>query len=151
MIKFAVESLAEILPEMEPLLREHWSEIAPVEDAPYDPNLELYQYFDSVGMLLIISARDDDKLVGYFACILRPHPHSQKIITAVEEAFYVIPDKRKHSIGQRLIKLMLVALQERKVHKLYTHEFVGHKIGPLYEKLKFKKLYTIYGRSVGEI
>ena len=75
-MEFALENLAKVRREIEPLLEEHWKEIALNKDIiKLNPDWEGYARLDAINSLRIYTARKDDKLVGYFVVIVNKSLH----------------------------------------------------------------------------
>ena len=73
---FALENLAKVRREIEPLLEEHWKEIALNKDKiKLNPDWRAYADLDSINALRIYTARKDGKLMGYFVVIVSKSLH----------------------------------------------------------------------------
>ena len=56
-LSFAVEHFDDVIVEAEPLLAEHWREIAVHQDVPLKPSYLFYRKMDKMGALKIFTAR----------------------------------------------------------------------------------------------
>jgi hypothetical protein len=75
-LAFAVEPFVDVWAQAQPLTRPHYDEIAKNKELlKLNPDLEKYELLDRSGNLLLITARADGRLVGYFLWIIAPHPH----------------------------------------------------------------------------
>jgi len=151
MLIFNMEQLQQVLPELDPLLRDQWDEMQTVEGLKFSPNYMLYIYLETINQALLMTARDEGKLVGFLGVLLKQHPHAQETLNAYEETFYLKPEYRKSGAGRKMIKFMLAALQSQRVHSFYIHENDTIPTGKLYKSMGFKPKFTIYVRTVGDL
>ena len=98
----------------------HWRELALDQDRiPLDVDLELYSSSDKKGVLHVVVARDDGRVVGYVFFWVMPHPHYKSYgLQASTDAFYVLPEYRKRGTGARMLMFAKASLQARGVKKL---------------------------------
>lgn len=103
MITYAVEPLAKWRPDAEPMLIDHWRELADFQDIPLDVSWDWYEAAEKLGSLVIYAARDDGRLVGYALFVWRPsHPHYKNHAWAVLDIIWVDPNMRGQGIGTGL-------------------------------------------------
>lgn len=89
-IIYQVESFSDILEELKPFLQLHWEEVALYQDKiPLDPDYDKYIELNEAGIARVVTARDSDKLIGYFISIIQPHMHYQKDVYAVNDILYL--------------------------------------------------------------
>ena len=155
MIAFQVESVDQVLAEIEPLLRDHWEEIAAHKDKiPLAPDYEAYRKFEATGALLICTARDDKRLVAYSIYLVHRGIHYSKNVIATNDVFYVIPDYRRKLINTRLIAAALLEFAEEKlkgrgVSVISMHIKVWKDWSGLAEKLGYARAEYIHQKYVG--
>jgi hypothetical protein len=91
-----VEPWTMALPEMEELFPLHWKEIALFqEEIPMDLDCDHYANLDDKGVLLLLTARIEKKLVGYFIGYFFPHPHYKSSGPwATTDMYFVLPEYR---------------------------------------------------------
>jgi hypothetical protein len=88
-VHFAVEHFADVWPEAEPLTRGHWEEIAKDKGLlTLNPDLDKYRSLDAGGHLLVLTARADGELIGYFVWIVIAHPHYKHVLVAEEDLHF---------------------------------------------------------------
>ncbi len=124
MTEIAMESFGAIYHELLPLFGAHWRELGPYKDRmPLAPNVEVYAFLESAGQLLTLTARRNDRLVGYLIAKVGPGLHYQTTLQAITDIPYVHPSVRGRGIGVRLF----LAAQE---------EFKKRGVGPWFASLK---------------
>lgn len=80
------------------------------EEMRHDPRMlrkedeDTYMLAWLSGLLQIVTARADGKIVGYFVTALRFHPHYKDTLAAYEDAYYLMKAYRKGLAGVRLIR-----------------------------------------------
>jgi hypothetical protein len=138
---FSVELFNELLP----LARKCWQESSALKadscvfagerDLVIEPDLENYQKISD--SLIIVTLRDEGKLVGYLVGFLYRSPHHKKILCGNGDSIYVEPAYRSYA----------VVLTERfeKESQAAGAQIIGwptHPDGPVYRLLKARG-YTV--------
>ena len=122
MISFYNESFDDVKQDIISLIKLHYDEIAlDKEHIPLDPDWEKYKQLYDAKRLLIITARDDSKLVGYSIFFVSNHPHYKSSVYANNDLLFLHPDYRKGSLGIKLIKVSEKILKEIGVVKILWH------------------------------
>jgi hypothetical protein len=123
MVNFAVEQYSEQLVEdIKPLLDEHYKEVAlHKESIPLDPDWSRYKMLADKGLLFVVTARDDNKLVGYSVFFITQHMHYNSTKMASNDVLYLSPEYRKGMAGIRLIKISEIELKKLGVTKVLWH------------------------------
>ena len=89
MIEYKEETFDQVINEIKPLLENHYEEIALDRDViKLNPDYETYKKCCDSGLMKIITARDDGKLVGYLIAIIKYHLHYKDSLTAIDDIFY---------------------------------------------------------------
>ena len=154
MIAFAVEKWAAALPDMEPLLVEHWLEIALGHDqVPLDVARERYQELCDAGTLHVLTVRDAGKLVGYHVAIVAGHLHYASTKHAITDVYFLQPAYRKGRTGLLLFKAVEAEMRKLGVKKLITGaklHTAGGRTGLLFEHLGYRPTETVFTKYIGE-
>ena len=105
------ESLIQNVRELQPLLEEHYKELALFQEAvPLAINWPHYYALAASNQLLFVTARASDrKLLGYYIAIVSPCPHYFTSPKATHDVMRVAPEARGQGIG---LKLMLKVEEE---------------------------------------
>jgi GNAT superfamily N-acetyltransferase len=105
------ESLLKNVRELQPLLEEHYRELALFREAvPLAINWPHYFTLAASNQLLYVTARaPDGKLLGYYIATLTPCPHYFTTPKATHDIMRVSPEARGQGIG---LKLMLKVEEE---------------------------------------
>jgi len=115
------EPFAQCIDEGQRLLQAHYKEIAWRQDKiPLAIDREAYLRMDMEGKLMIFTARDSGRLVGYAAWFVNKHPHYKTTQYAVNDVIYVDPESRG-GLGIRLIKFSEKSLRETGVSVVVLH------------------------------
>ena len=150
MITYHVESFASAYEEALPLLQAHWHEIALNQDSiKLNPDFEAYQNLEDQGRLHIYTAREGDKLVGYFAVIAIEHLHYKDHIFAHNDVIYVDPEYRKGFTAWRLIKFAEQQLILSGVSVMMINIKRHKPFDKLLQRLNFKETESIYSKRLG--
>jgi GNAT superfamily N-acetyltransferase len=152
MITFQVETLDECLAEIELLLQAHFEELATNKQELGRPNMhkEAYYATEAQGMLHILTARHQGKLVGYYVAFVRPHLHYAHSLTAFTDVYYLAPELRKGSYGIKLFREAERTLKLRGVERMCNTTKLHKFVGRLFEYLGWIKTEIVYVKWIGD-
>lgn len=118
-MEFSCESISSIWDEALSLARIHWAGTKGFRrHEPFQPVLGRYLAYENARAFRAYTARDGEKLVGYFGIYITPSMHSQRL-TATEDTFFIHPDYRDGFNAIRFIKYV-----ERDLFGLGVHEIL---------------------------
>lgn len=149
-IQFQIEKWRDALPEMEPILVQHWQEIALGHDkVPLDIARDRYQALCDSGALHIVTARDQGVMVGYHVAIISGHLHYMSTMHAITDVYFVLPAYRKGFTGIRLFKYVEAAMRNLGVKKLITGTKLHLDMGKILRRLQYQPTETVYTKYIG--
>lgn len=121
MVTFQVEPWSEFKAEAAKLWPKHWEEVAINKDK-IKLNVDFRQFdaLDSVGQLIVIAAREDGEIIGYWVGFIRPHLHYADSLTAYTDVYFVDPAYRKPRVALRLFQFVEKELKRRGAQKIFT-------------------------------
>ena len=144
-LTFALEKLAPFLPEAISLLRLHYDEVAPYKILfVLNLDVEAYAKMEAMGILHILTARIDGKLVGYISLIVKEHIHYRDTLMATDDVHFVHPDYRKGSLGIKLIRVAEQKMKEMGVKVMALRTKVKSNHGLIFERLGFEPMDVVY-------
>jgi GNAT superfamily N-acetyltransferase len=112
----------ELARQMQPLLERHYREVARNQDlTPLDVNWAAYESGDAAGKLLILTARDEGKLIGYSVFYLVRSPHYKSTLWGMNDVLYVLPGYRQSGVGLKLMRESEHALRAKRCQKITWH------------------------------
>lgn len=149
-MKFAIENLAKVRREIEPLLMEHWNEIALNKDIiKLNPDWREYARLDEINALRIYTARKDDELMGYFVIIVSRSLHYKDHLFANNDIVFLTKPARKGLTGFKLIKFAIESLKAEGVSKLHINTKTHQPFDPILERLGFEEIETVFSKVLG--
>lgn len=152
MITYQEESAQDCLEEIKPIIKLHWEEIALHKDKiKLNPDFDKYLLLDSLGMLHILTARDEGELVGYFISFIQPNMHYKAELFAINDILYIKPEHRKGTVGYRLFKNAEASLKEIGVDVIVVHTKVNNDFKPLMDKLEYERIEYSYSKYIGDL
>jgi len=102
-VTFQRERLGPILRQVLPLLRRDWEENGVDRDrVPFSLNLDQYLSYDLLGILQIVTARDQGALVGYIFAYVHPHIDHSNMGWAMLTWYWLYPEYRGGGIGDAI-------------------------------------------------
>src|SRR5262249_9774027 len=99
-VTYQVENWLEVLPEMRELFDAHWKEVALDHDKiKLEPDYLAYEGMARFGLLHLVTARAEGKIVGYHLSFIHPHLHYKSSLTCFTDVFYLHEDYRHGMTG----------------------------------------------------
>ncbi len=145
--EITLENFRETYNELEPLYRQHYSEMVErlkadgVDDySPYNPRLDEYVRAGDGGWLLTFVLRLDGKAVGYSNVYLTNDMHNNDLI-AQEDTIFVLKEHR-NGVGKKMVKLILEELRSRGVKRVLVSAMTDLRVAKLWRRMGFKDVAT---------
>jgi GNAT superfamily N-acetyltransferase len=147
-LAYAVETYAQVINEIKPLLEAHWHEIAHFKDSiKFSPNYAIYESLFAKRGLLICTARDsDNSLCGYSIFFLIRHPHYKDDIQAVNDIIYLKPELRGKAAGGHLIQFSEAMAKEWGARWITWHVKDHFNFGPHLANIGYSLIEHTYGK-----
>lgn len=144
---FALENIANVRREIEPLLEEHYKEIALNKDIiKLNPDWRAYAQLDAINGLRIYTARKDGKLMGYFVVVVSRSLHYKDHLFANNDVIFLAKTARKGLTGMKLIKYAIESLKAEGVTKLHVNTKMHQPFDPIMERLGFEEIETVFSK-----
>lgn len=153
-ITYQIEKAADVADELEVHFQAHWDEIASNKHSrKFNPDIGLRLRAEKLGNLVLATARDDGRVIGYILWWLMPDPNAMPAITAETDIYYVEDRSMRGRIMLKMIKFSLDRLAQLGVRnprprtKLKTLG-PGRGAGRLWEALGFHPFEIIYTKTL---
>jgi L-amino acid N-acyltransferase YncA len=144
---FALENIANVRREIEPLLEQHYKEIALNKDIiKLNPDWRAYAQLDAINGLRIYTARKDGKLMGYFVVIVSRSLHYKDHLFANNDVIFLTKTARKGLTGLKLVKYAIESLKAEGVTKLHVNTKMHQPFDPIMERLGFEEIETVFSK-----
>ena len=149
-IVYAIEKLQQWRRDAEPFLHDHWREMSPNPNVQLDPDWAMYDRLETVGGLVIYTARIDGELIGYaFFMGGRSHPHYKTMKWMINDNIRINPDYRRKGIGTGLLDFAEEDLKRRGVDYIQIHAKTKHpELAKMLESRKYISDEQIYTRRL---
>ena len=143
-----LERWKDIRDEICPLYIEHWKEMG-LTGAELLLDHPKYLAMDNEGTLLVVTARDQGKLVGYFVNFLCRHPHYD-LLTAAMDVYYLDPRYRRGTNGLKLFSEMEKECKKRKVGLMLATARMDRSPGAksIFSMLGWKSTRLVFEKKV---
>ena len=151
MITFRVERWRDFVIDGQHLFSKHWEDVALDRDK-IDLSVDnaKYEQLDDLGLLHIVTARKDGRLVGYFLGFLMIHPHYKEAgLMAVTDIYYLLPEARSGGTGAKLFIEVEKSLKERGVVKAYLSCKIHQDHTKLFTRLGWKPTDITFSKIIG--
>jgi GNAT superfamily N-acetyltransferase len=125
-MEFCIERLADCYEELGSLAVAHHAEVNVFDDVPLDINWARYVQAEKAGNYFLVTARDEDKMIGWLGFFVYEHMRHIGYKMAKEDWYYVVPSHRKKGIGQQLFKFAEEALKGLGVRRVMVSCKVEH-------------------------
>lgn len=150
MITAGVESFAERLGELKPLLPEHWEKLALDQDRfPLDPQYEIYLAREAQGELMFVALRDTGRLIGYWIAFIAPGLHYRTCLTATMDIWNVLPEYRNGVASMILMRAVEREYMRRSVQRSFVGEKIHRPCGRLFQAFGYTPVETHYSKTIG--
>ena len=150
-VEYNVEKSVDCLEEIKPLLESHYKEVAMYQDKiDLNPDYDKYQTLCDSDLLHIVTARDEDVLVGYFISILVPHLHYKDHMYALNDIVFIAAEYRNAKFGLSLFKYAEEALKDKGVSVMIIHMKTSLPFDSLCEGLGYDYAERSYSKFIGE-
>lgn len=137
------ESTLETFYECLKIGESHYNEVESKSvDIPYNVDYELAETLINLGLVVIMTARFEGQLVGYFVSLVSKDFFTSRL-EAKELGIYVKPEFRGTSVFYRLVKATEHLIKSKGIKSLYIMFKEGHDKG-LAQKLGYEKTETVY-------
>ena len=151
MITYQVEKLETCLEEMKPLLEKHWEEVAWYKDEiDFNPDYDKYYQVEAIGMLHVVTVREDGELIGYNINFINAHLHYSDHKYAVNDIIFLKPEHRHASAAIDLISFTEKELKKLGVSVMTMHMKLAHPFKSLMEHVDFAPQEYVYSKLIGE-
>lgn len=148
MLVFKRESFSSIQEELAPLIQEHAEELSP-HKGKHEPILaKAYNLLEWDGNLVIVTARDEGKLVGYCAFILAPSLHYRGVLNAEVDCFFLAREYRKGMAGIQLLREGEKACKEKGATHIVQKCKVYQDLSPILERMGYEKIEYVFLKEV---
>jgi GNAT superfamily N-acetyltransferase len=142
MLSFQRGTWAEMKAEAEPIFKVHYDELALHKAVmPMGFDHDFYFNLESNNFLLVVTARRDGRLVGYYVgIVISHHPHNKeggKVSTT--DMFYLLPEERKGGAGVKLLRFAENELRREGVKKATISTKLHFENGALLDALGWEK------------
>lgn len=118
-ITYQREHVLQVLPELKPLLEDHYKELALDQDKiPLDPDWAEYDRLEKLLRYHFYTVRDQGQLIGYYGCIIGGHLHYLSTPHAITDLFWINPAYRKLGIGREFFENIEFLLRQFSIKKV---------------------------------
>lgn len=143
--------MSQCVGEMSGLWELHWQEIAlDRQKVKLEPDVHTFEVLESLGQLVIVTVRDDGKLVGYHVSLVRSHLHYKSSLTAYVDMYFLHPDYRGGMAGYKMFKFVESALKLRGVERIYSGTKLHKDMGRLFDRLGYKETERLFVKWIGD-
>jgi GNAT superfamily N-acetyltransferase len=146
-IIYQQESLVTVKADIIPLLEKHWEEVAiNKEKIKLNPDWDAYANLEDAGVLKIFTARNEDKLVGYFVVFVKSHIHYKDHLFCYNDVIFVDEEYRKGFTSPRLIKFAEKCLKADGVEVMIVNTKRHKPFDSLLVWLGYKHIENLYSK-----
>lgn len=148
-MKFARETVDEVIGEIQSLLVKHWREVAHFDDIPLEPDFPRYRAMESAGALRIFTARSTGELVGYCIFAVASALHYRSSLQAVCDVMFIDPTHRRGlGVGAALVRHCDSELTKEGIQVVYHRCKAAHDFGNLLEALGYGLVDRTFARRL---
>ena len=146
-ITYQTENLKDFILEFDMLLKPHMAEINISQKLgfKFEVDYDKYVKLQDVGVLTVITCRDNEKLIGYCVMSVMQHIRYMSCKLAKEDLYYIVPEYRGKGLGKQLFIETEKVLKEQGVNQIIFTTKTYSDNSHIFKKLGyefFEKLFT---------
>lgn len=150
-ITYQQEALEDIKFEIQPLLYEHWKEIAMYKDkVDLAPDWARYRGLEESGALHVVTVRDDGVLVGYYVTLIVQGLHYRNTLYGMNDIVIIKPEYRNAGVGKKLFETVEAMLKEKGVQVMTMHMKTYAPFDELCLALNYDYAERLYTKYIGD-
>lgn len=151
-VVFQVEKFSEAYNEALPMLKRHYDEIALNQDCvPFAPDVHRYHAAEIAGSLVIVTAREAGRLVGYASVIVGTRMHNVTTISAFIESVWLAPECRGTGAGTGLFDAVESAARARGAITAHCHSKIAQPaLAFLLGKRGYEPVEVVHSKLLGD-
>lgn len=147
MVEFQQELIYDVVEEIESLLELHYQELTLNKDkVKLKPIWSKYADLERADALVVYTAREGGKLIGYSVFFVNRHLHYEDLVHAQNDILYLHPDHRLGMTGIRLIKFSEQQLKALGVNKVTWHAKHNTSLIPILTRLGYRNEEVSMGK-----
>lgn len=146
------EEWEDVKDEIIPFLRQHWEEMEINKDKiPLDLQFAVYDSHAANKTLLVVTLRQEGKVVGYFWGFLIPHLHHKTCLTLMMDLYWVHPSVRGKGLpGVKLLREVEAEAKRRGAQQMFFGSKLHKDSSRLFEYLKMDPVEVYYNKWIGD-
>jgi len=148
MLTAQIERLTDVLPELKPLLPQHYDDLSlhRAHGVPLQPQFGTYLDRDAQGMVVCATLRQGGLIVGYKIGFVAPGLHYETCLTASPDIFFIAHEYRGGTGALKLFRCYEGELRRRGV-SLWMDGSKNHKSTErLFMALGFQPTETVFSK-----
>ena len=139
----------EMLAKASVLFEEHYEEIARNKEVmKLKPDKKAYRNLEEANQIFILSAWQDDVLIGYSVNFVLNHPHYADLLLAQNDLLYIKKEMRGSRAGLRLIKETETHATSLGCKLMLWHAKENTALGAILPRLKYGVQDIIYSKEL---
>jgi len=148
-MEFKVENWEDCSDGIKSLFNEHWEEVGhgAAKGKEVNPDYDGYKSLRQKGMLIVITARDKGKIVGYSIAVFSYQMSHKTTIRAYVPIVFLKREFRKGFIGYKFLKAIESFCCERSSKNVEWSVSTKNDWSPLLERMGYKLMTKNYGRE----
>lgn len=148
-MEFSVEKIKDIKEEAIELVQHNYEEIEKTK-LGVDLNIDwdLYEKLNDMNKLIVVSVRNNKKLIGYSCYLLTFHPNYKDVLFGQNTVLYVTPEYRGRNTAFKLLEFCEDILKLKGAQFISAHVKPEVDYSPLLESIDYFKNETIYFKKI---
>ena len=148
MITYQVEKYVDCQKELEALYPEHYEELSVTKNFPLDPDHETYIKLDNAGILVLITCREDEGLIGYIIGMMTRNLHYKSCMMATEDIYFLRKMHRAGRTGLNMFKFFEKEVISRGANRIVFTTKIHLDNSKLFEYLKYSFIEKTFSKVI---
>lgn len=151
MITYQQESIQVIFDEGTELLKVHYKELARNRDRiKLNPDIDRYLAMEEADILVVVTARDGGKLIGYAVFAVTPALHYQDHLYAINDVLFLSHDYRGNNVGLDLLEIAEGILYKRGVSVIFIASKLNTKLSGILPRIGYTHVENNHSKYIGK-
>jgi hypothetical protein len=129
----------------------HWDELALNKDKVLlDVNYKAYSILNEIEPLLVVTIRDNGRLVGYYMGFVAFNLHYKTCLELIMDIFWTHPDIRGGFDFVKMFREVELEAKRRGVHRIHHSSKLHKDCSVLFKRLGMTPVETLYSKWIGD-
>ena len=140
------ENYKDVIKELDKILPQFFKEVDIYPEEP-EPDIN-HELLSSINSLQVITARDDDKLVGFHIAIIENDIFYKTLLTSAVLFYYMLPESRGNGNGTKLFEYAEKIYRDKGVKRVFMSRKIYINNENMFDSLGYTHIESNYTKAI---